>query len=251
MRVAEESAGRDPSAAPPGYGGQAARLGRRDARAPHGGRRSGFTLLEVMLAVALGAVIMTVATMFVFSMAELWGAGANERLFKKHTRGVSRFFERSLQQASVRYADGEAAEPVFWMDWEGDGSATVQYLSFELDTSPGALVWPEQPMPSVVCSLDLDPREGLFLLWRSRLEADFAEEPPRRTLVSPFVRQLKYHYIDYAEETPDWEILTEPKQNADQSYVLPQRLELVFDYKGTLVPRQLALPAPPKGLPLF
>lgn len=224
---------------------------RGESRKGFSGGRGGFTLLEVMLAVALGAVIMTVATMFVFSMAELWGAGANERLFKKHTRGVSRFFERSMQQASSRYATGEDAAPVFWMDWEGDGNATVQYLSFELDTSPGALVWPEQPMPSVVCSLDLDAREGLFLLWRSRLEADFAEEPPRRTLVSPFVKELRYHYIDYAVEYPEWEVLSEPKQNADQSYVIPQRLELVFDYKGASVPRQLALPTAQKGLPLY
>lgn len=216
------------------------------------GDRSGFTLLEVLLAVALGAIIMTVATTFVFSMAELWGAGANERLFKKHARGVSRFLERSFQQASARYSqDANASAPVFWMDWEGDGASKTQYLSFELDKSPGAFVWPDEPMPDVVCSIDLDPDEGLYLLWRSRLESDFAEDPPRKTLVSPFVKRIRYHYIDYTLENPDWEIEDQPKQNADQSYVLPQRVELVFDYKGEEIPRQLTLPFGQKGVPIF
>ncbi len=214
--------------------------------------KRGFTLLEVLLAVALGAVIMTVATTFVFSMAELWGAGADERLFKKHTRGVSRFLERSFQTASARYSeDSKGASPVSWMDWEGDDSQQAQYLSFELEKSPGALVWPQDPMPAVVCSLELDGEDGLFLLWRSRLEADFAEEPPRRTLISPFVREIRYHYIDYAVENPVWEITTEPKRNADQSLPLPQRVELMFEYKNQIVARQLVLPAPQRGVPLF
>lgn len=213
--------------------------------------KAGFTLLEVLLAVTLGAFILTAMTTFLFGMAELWGAGANDRLFVKHARGVSRFLEQTFTLARGRYDEEGDTTPVHWMDWSGDDTQTQQYLSFELEESPGALVWPENPMPHVVCSLDFEEGEGLFLLWRSRLEEGFLDDPPRRTLISPFVTRVRYHYINYAEENPEWEIVTAPRQEADRSYVLPQRIEFRFEFNGEVVDRQLAIPAPVEGVPIF
>lgn len=214
--------------------------------------KQGFTLLEMLLAVALGAYLVTMMTAFLFSMAGLWGAGSNERLFEKHARGVSRFLEHSFQTASSRYSTSDDSNaPVYWMNWEGDESAKDFFLTFELEKSPGALIWPEDPMPHVVCSLFFDPDEGLFLLWRSRLEEDFDEDPPRKTMISPFVRQVEYHYINYEEENPQWEIETTPLQEADGTYVSPERIELVFEFKGEEVKRQLILPKTMSGTPIL
>lgn len=216
------------------------------------GRRAGFTLLEVLLAVALGAFILTAMTSFLFSMAELWGVGANERLFQKHARGVSRFLENGFQTASARYdTTGSGNSPVFWMNWEGDAVATESFLSFELQQSPGALVWPDEPLPHVVCSLKFDPREGLFLLWRSRLEESFDEEAPRRTLISPFVKEIEYHYIDYTEENPQWKIEKTPLQEADNEYLMPERIVLRFRFDKEEVVRQLILPKIMEGTPIL
>ena len=223
----------------------------RSGKFGHRGNRGGFTLIEVLLAVGLGALMLTAITFTIYSMAALWGYGQNERLFGKHTRGVSRFLEHSFQSASGRYSEEESSSPIFWMDWEGDDTELEQFLSFELETSPGAFVWPIEPLPHVVCSLDFDPDEGLFVLWRSRLEEEFEEAPPRRTLVSPFVRDLRYHYIDYEVENPQWEVTQEPKREADRSYLLPQRVELVFELKGETVTRQLAIPEALAGVPVF
>jgi len=221
-------------------------------RAAQQGRRGGFTLLEVLLAVALGAVLLTSMTTLLFGMAELWGAGSNERLFEKHARGVSRFIESSFQKASLRYAsEEEGNEPLFWMDWEGDSYQKREFLSFELDQSPGALIWPEDPLPHVVCSLDFDGREGLFLLWRSRLEDVFDEEPPRRTLISPFVKQIRYHYIEYEEDDPEWEIEEEPLTEVDDTYLMPERIELVFQFGSEEIERQIILPKLMEGTPIL
>lgn len=215
-------------------------------------KRDGFTLLEVLLAVALGAFILTAITSFIFGMAELWGAGSNERLFEKHARGVSRFIESSFQKASLRFVEGEdASASLFWMEWEGDDSRSDQYLSFELDQSPGALIWPESPLPHIVCSLEFEEGEGLFLLWRSRLEDVFDEEPPRRTLISPFVTMVRYHYIDYADDNPEWEILEEPEQETDDTYVMPERIELVFQFGRDEITRQIILPKLMEGTPVL
>lgn len=214
--------------------------------------RSGFTLLEVLLAVALGAMVLTAMTTFLFSMAELWGVGSNERLFEKHARGVSRFLENGFHTASQRYDEAAGGnESLFWMNWEGDDTRRESYLSFELKKSPGALVWPENPLPHVVCSLEFDEDEGLFLLWRSRLEEAFDEDPPRRTLISPFVKAVEYHYINYEEENPEWEIEERPLQEADESYLMPERIVLKFRFKGEEVKRQLILPKIMEGTPIL
>lgn len=216
------------------------------------GNQAGFTLLEVLLAVALGAMIIVSMTSFLFSMAELWGVGSNERLFQKHARGVSRFIENSFQKASHRYNEAENGnESLFWFNWEGDDTTRESFLSFELKESPGALIWPENPLPHVVCSLQFDPDEGLLLLWRSRLEEVFADDPPRRTLISPFVKEVEYHYINYEEENPEWEIETTPLQEADDSYLMPERIVLKFRFKGEEVTRQLILPKIMEGTPIL
>lgn len=214
--------------------------------------KDGFTLLEVMLAVALGGFIMVGISTFIFSMAELWGQGSDERLFEKHALGVSRFLENGFQTASLRYgAAEEGSQSLFWMNWEGDDSQKESYLSFELDKSPGALIWPDAALPHVVCSLKFEADEGLFLLWRSRLEETFADDPPRKTLISPFVKEIKYHYIDYAEDNPKWEIETTPKQEADGTYLMPERIEIIFRFKGEEVKRQLILPKILEGTPIL
>jgi len=215
-------------------------------------RRGGFTLLEVLLAVALGAMILTLITSLLFSMAELWGAGSNERLFKKHARGVSRFIESSFQKASLRYSESdEESQSLFWMSWEGDDTRSSEFLSFELDQSPGALIWPESPLPHIVCSLEFEEGEGLFLLWRSRLEEAFDEDPPRRTLISPFVESIQYHYINYGEESPEWEIAESPDREADNSYRMPERIELLFRFGREDIRRQIILPKTMEGTPIL
>lgn len=213
--------------------------------------RSGFSLLEVIIAVFLGALVLTGTISFLFSMGQLWGRGAEERLFEKHVRGVSRFLEESFHQAGLRLEQDAEQGPVYWAERGGRQNLTTQYLTFELDRGPGLLVWPDEPLPRVVCSLQHVPDDGLYLLWRSRLEDDFQEAEPRRTLVSPFVTAMRYHYLDYADENDDWEILDDPEREPDGSYLAPQRIELVFKYKEETVRRQIALPTIFNGVPLF
>jgi prepilin-type N-terminal cleavage/methylation domain-containing protein len=213
--------------------------------------RSGFTLLEVMVAVFIGAALLVATTAFVFSMGELWGKGANVWLFQKHVRGVSRFLEQSIQTTSWKLPQGEAQTPVYWNEWGSREYQNTPLLTFEMEKSPGVLVWPQSRLPYVVCSLEFEENEGLFMLWRSRLEEDFDEESPRKTLISPFVKDLKYYYIDYEEEDAEWEVFEEPEKEADGSYQLPQRIELVFEYEGQEEKRQIILPTIFDGMPIF
>ena len=212
---------------------------------------AGFTLVEVMVAVFFGAMILVAATSFIFSMGELWGRGAETRLFHKHTRGVSRFIEQSFEKASLRSMESSESGVVTWAERGGAVNKGRKFMTFELRDSPGAFVWPEEPLPFVVCSLEYDEREGLFILWQSRLEEDYQDQEPRRTSISPFVKDFRYHYIDYTEENPEWEILDDPKTESATELVIPQRLELVFEYQGEEITRQIDVPTTFTGVPLF
>ena len=68
------------------------------SRAPAG---RAFTLLEVLLALALVALLLVAMNTFVFSMGELWGRGTDVRLFDLHVRAVSRYLEHELRAAAL------------------------------------------------------------------------------------------------------------------------------------------------------
>jgi len=140
---------------------------------------------------------------------------------------------------------------VRWSERGGAANRGRLFLTFELRDSPGALVWPDEPLPFVLCSLEYDESEGLFVLWQSRLEEDYETQEPRRTRISPFVNDFRYHYIDYTEDNPDWEILDDPKTENGTELVVPQRLELVFEYQGEEVARRIEVPTTFSGVPLF
>ena len=208
-------------------------------------------MLEIMFAVFMGAALLVAATTFVFSLGELWGKGANVWLFQKHVRGVSRFLDQSLQTSSWKLSDGEVETVVYWSNRGGREYENEELLTFELEKSPGVLVWPEDPLPYVVCSLEFDDEEGLYLLWRSRLEEDFGEEEPRKTLISPFVKGIKYLYIDPEDEDAEWEIEEDPVKETDGTFTLPQRIEIIFEYEGQEEKRQVLLPSLFSGVPMF
>ena len=70
-----------------------------------GRNRAGFTLLEVLLAVALSGMLLVAVNFFVLGLGELWGRGAEPRLFDRHVRGVTRFLEALMDQAVVPTQD--------------------------------------------------------------------------------------------------------------------------------------------------
>lgn len=239
------------------------------------GSRSGFTLLEILVAVVIGGSLLIAAVFFAFSMGELWGNGSEVRLFDQHVRGVTRFMQEILRQAeappvvdavgNVQAAEGAAgaaanagqpvpvtqqAAPVQWQEPRGAGGSD-ELLTFQLAESPGIFTWPEAPLPFVVAAIRVDPRRGLFLLWKSRLEIDFADDAPRELRVSPFVTGISYLYYDPTEENPEWEETDRPRSASGQELEVPARLRLHFEYQGLERWTDLVLPQIAAGVPVY
>lgn len=231
------------------------RFNRPPRRAPRGSRapsniRSGFTLIEILLSLALVAMMLVALNTFVFSMGELWGRHADVYLFEQHVRAVTRFLDCELRNAALPPAAVARSSPIGLQEIKPQNGVTEQLLTFELPAGCRLFTWPDRPLPEVVCSLQLRDREGLMLLWHSRLEKNFDTEAPRETIITPLVSGLSYDYYD--PDSTRWTTETVLKLDATGGAPLaPQRLRLKFTYGKMTAESVVTLPVPTEALPLF
>jgi prepilin-type N-terminal cleavage/methylation domain-containing protein len=218
-----------------------------------GRRARGFTLLEILLSLALTALIMVALNTFIFSLGEIWGRGADVRLFDQHARAVTRFLEHEMRAAALPPAALARSTPIGLQEVRPQSGIADNLLTFELPAGSRLFMWPDakRPLPEVVCSLQVRDNEGLILLWHSRLEKNFDTDPPRETVVTPLVTGLSYDYYD--SDSNRW--TTETRLKSDPSGgtapLMPQRLRLKFTYGKLTRESVVTLPAPTEALPLF
>ena len=154
--------------------------------------RRGFTLLEMLLSLAILAGLMVSMSTFLFGIAGGWSESRESRLFDQHRRGLA----RQLREA----ADGAAGRPggtpwtIRETEWETLGeSARIAWSA----PDTGRLArWPGEPLPDVELVLDVDSERGLVLGWRSRLEKESESGTWHETVLSPFVTGIAYAYAD-------------------------------------------------------
>lgn len=209
-----------------------------------------FTLLEILVAVALLGALLLALNVFVFSMGEIWGRNSEQRLFDQHVRAVTRHVENLLRTATL--SPGALAglgHPLSVQEIRVPAGATEPVLTFDLPEGDRLLAWPEQPLPDVVCALAAHPDQGLVLYWRSRLENHFADQPFRATVLSSFGTALSYDY--YQPDFKTWQRQTALQKERDGRWRLPDRLTLRFVHRQMSAETTVALPAANDGLPAF
>lgn len=224
---------------------------------PRTGSRAAFTLLEILLSLALVSMMLVALNTFIFSMGELWGRGADVHLFEQHTRAVTRFLDHELRSAVLPPAARANTPPIAPQEIRPPTGITEKLLTFELPAGSRIFTWPkvndndgrDRPLPEVVCSLQVRERDGLFLLWHSRLEKNFESDPPRETLVSPLVTGISYEYYDV--DFNRWSTETALKMDNTGNPMTPQRLHLKFTYNKIVRETVITLPTATATLPLF
>lgn len=212
-------------------------------------RLPGFTLLEVLLSLALVGVLFVGLNTFVFSMGELWGRNGDVRLFDQHVNAVTRFVDQMLHDATLPPAARTGSTPVA-IQQVTPASGTADFLlTFELPQGNRLLNWPDRPLPEVVCSLQSRPNDGLYLLWHSRLEQRFAEDPPRELRLTPLLAALAYDYYD--DNLKKWTTQAALQTDATGAQEVPQRLRLQFAYGKLKRETTVPVPVTLQGLPNF
>jgi hypothetical protein len=195
----------------------------------------------MVLALALLGSLMVALNVFVFSMAEAWGQGSDERLFRQHARAVTRYVEETL--SGTLYGPGASGLRVDEVRLP-DGGTAVRLL-YNVRDAGRLASWPARPLPDVDCSLGVIERRGLVLLWQSRLEDRYDEDPPREAMVSPFVVSIGYDYYD--DTFKRWETEEEVRKDdtTTNAWELPARIRLRF--KRDAMETETAITLPSKG----
>ena len=218
-------------------------------RAPSSGRQRAFSLIEILLAVALLGALLLALNMFIFSMGEIWGRGREQRLFNEHARAVTRHVEKMLWAAALAPAPLSGQTAAVTVEEIRGESGTEPLLTFDLPEGDRILPWPEQALPDVVCSLAAVGNQGLVLYWHSRHEIDFAEQAPRSIGLSPLVTALSYDY--YQENLKSWQNQPRLQRDRQDLWLAPSRLRLRFALGKLTTETIIVLPVPTSALPAF
>jgi prepilin-type N-terminal cleavage/methylation domain-containing protein len=212
-------------------------------------RRAGFTLLEVLLSLALVGMLFVGLNTFVFSMGELWGRNGDVRLFDQHVNAVTRFVGQMLRNAALPPAARTASTPIAIQQITPQSGTADFLITFELPAGNPLLTWPDRPLPEVLCSLQARPNDGLYLLWHSRLEARFTDDPPRELRLTPLVASLAYDYYD--DNLKKWTTQTALQTDSSGAQEVPQRIRLQFAYGKLKRETTIPVPVTIQGLPNF
>jgi len=217
----------------------------RSTRGPAGG----FTLVELVLALAILAMLLVALLTFVFSMGELWGHGREQRLFEQHVNAVARHVESLFRRAALPTDGAMLAEPFAVREVRTAGVGTPVLLSLDLPEGDRLFQWPAVPLPDVRAWLAVEPGEGLVIYWQSNLEADRDTQPARRVLVSPLVTGIRYLYFDPAGGR--WDERADLLRAAGGRWQVPDRVVLAFAYGPAKAERAITLPLGNGALPVF
>ena len=216
-------------------------------------RRRGFTLIEMMVAISLVALVVVALDTFIFSMSELWVTNRGPRFFDQHVRTLTRYLSNELRTAALppNVMVGATTAAIGWQDVPSQsGGQAETLLTFKLPAGSRLLPWPSRALPDVVCALAVRPQEGLVLLWHSQYEVNYNTDPPRETLLSPLVTGISYDYYD-STATPPWSNSTTPLLDSSGQAIVPSRIRLTFAYQNLTNEVAITLPVATQGLPPY
>ena len=193
-------------------------------------RTHAFTLLEILMALAIASLLMVGVMQWMLNMAFIWQQRDENRFFKQHCEGVGTFLDAILARSESPQegeSGAQADSPVAWARLPGASERDDPLLSFRVEEPPALLVSKGLALPGVTGYLFFD--KGLIqILWHSRLQNLEEDDEVYLTTISTFLEEVEYAYWDSDNE--NWEVSTEPETDEEDSsaFVLPDFIRLTF-----------------------
>lgn len=236
-------------------------------RKPPGSLSKGFTLIEMIAALAIVGIFMTLMMFHVVGLSNIWLQGSDDDFFDQHVDGVSLFISQAFEQAETNLdanlnnngqnssgaTAGLSSEalPVRWAQPPGWFDMDLPLLHFRQEQAPALFVREGAHLPRIRAFLYFEQRQGLAILWYSDMEVEAPErvEDLNLTMLSPFVTRLEYAYYDSEDER--WETTERPLTEENDAYILPHFLKLRFEHQGEIRERLVYIPQRIIEMPLF
>lgn len=210
--------------------------------------RRGFSLIEVLIASAIGALILTALTFHLFSFATIWSQGTEDTSIVEHVDGVSQFLRDFFEHGASGRGGGDG---IVWEKLPGSGIADPFYLRVDLAQVPPFLTREGPDLPPVRCYLRFEEGSGLSLIWYSLLQESEIDDANDlfASPISQFVVRIEYCY--YSQSDEEWVEENEPLEDNSNQPIMPDYLRFHFEYQDEEYIRHLYLPEASRSLPLF
>jgi prepilin-type N-terminal cleavage/methylation domain-containing protein len=199
--------------------------------APYSPLKRAFTLLEILIAIALTAILLTGISMVSFNVLEAWASQAEDPLFDRHVDGLQHALEECLTEtndsasgtnigsattgtrpgstagnsgASTRRSGSTSTlrtpKAVFSAPPASVGVANAPYL--RITGSPQFLPSDNQPLGYVHGWLRVEGEEGLVLYWQTDGERTENRDDTHRLILSPWVTEARFSA--YSDNNDTW-----------------------------------------------
>lgn len=237
--------------------------------------KKAFTLLEIVLALAVTALLLSAASFFLYSLSNIWLRADTEPTLDQHYRGTCRFLEYLILQAKTQSStststtststtsttsstatstatasstSSTSAGNVSWGFPPNESTAGTPMMQIALADPIPLFVWDEGPLPNLTCWLMLDDKEGLYAVWATKVESKENSSEIYRTPISKLVTGITYLYYD--ETTMEWQEDAMPPSETMVSGTI-KGVSFTFNLNGDIRTYKIYFRKKPTSLPLI
>ena len=207
-------------------------------------KQSGFSLVEVLLALAVGGLVLMAASSLLVTISQSWAnRPATRDAFDAHVNGIAHFLTAVLEEATLPKKGSDGVDVVELSRPVGFSETDDPLIKFYLREAPPFFYWPHGLASRVHVYFQFEKGEGLYFLWYSDLQelekSESGELQPEdedqlfRTLISPYFEEVYYCYYgedgDTEDEEKSWQIEPDLEENVESGkFRTPDFIKIVF-----------------------
>jgi len=220
-------------------------------------KQSGFSLVEVLLALAVGGLVLMSASSLLVTISQSWAnRPATRDAFDAHVNGIAHFLTAVLEEATLAKEGSGGADMVELLRPVGFSETKDPLIKFYLREAPPLFFWPHGLASRVHVYFQFEEGEGFYFLWYSDLQelekSDNGEHQLEnedqlfRTQISPYFEEVYYCYYGEEGETADeektWQIESELEENIESGkFRVPDFIKIVFRWDEENLERTITL----------
>lgn len=190
--------------------------------------RRAFTLIEVVIAIALAGILLTASAGVVMNTINLWEKSENIASIDRHLSGLDRFLSVLIDaQKNTQVAQSASGKNIVGCTWTQPPDKDETFPQFSVSENYPLLHLEEKPLPKITAWLYWDS-DGLWLISQTARQRNENENYASYTLLSPLLRSVRI--LAWEDDSGSWEEIDTVDSTVLQSRAL--RLVMRFEENG-------------------